>query len=107
MQDRINTIEELKAFITYAVLATEGNMEFVSEEPYQIMCSVAGKPAQIAKQIERNTSLQFMSAPNKLYMLTDKDKNVSIGLIPAGNVTQLIAKLNAEYMQDMAKFAKL
>ena len=40
-------------------------------------------------------------------MLTDKDKNVSIGLIPAGNVTQLIAKLNAEYMQDMAKFAKL
>lgn len=104
MSDRINTIDELKAFITYAVLGTEDGLEFVHEQDHQVFCAVAGKNAQVAKQIEQMTGMKFIKTA-KILFATDSDRNVTIGLSPAGQATLLTANLHAEYMQDMAKYA--
>jgi hypothetical protein len=105
MSDRINTIDELKAFVIYAILAKAEDLEFMTEYPkYQIICAVFENVDTVAQQIERNTGIQFMKIMGR-YMAKDKARNVSILLNPANKGTSLIANLDDEYMKDMAQYA--
>lgn len=104
MNNKISTIDELKAFITSAVLGTEDGLEFVHEQGHQVFYAVVGKSIQVAKQIEQLTGMKFIKTA-KILFATDSDRNVTISLSPAGQATLLTANLHAEYMRDMAKFA--